>query len=211
MHVLIIDNYDSFTFNLVQAIQTLGATTSVHRNDEIDCSALSSLSPSHIIISPGPGRPSNAGLSKTIIETFYRSIPILGVCLGHQAIGEVFGGLVNHAPRQMHGKQSAVYHTHSDLFQNIPNPFPAARYHSLILEPKSVPDTLNVTAHTEQGEIMAIEHTTYPLAGIQFHPESILTPHGPTIIENFLTAYHPNKNRTENATTIRSISSIHPM
>jgi anthranilate synthase/aminodeoxychorismate synthase-like glutamine amidotransferase len=182
-----IDNYDSFTYNLAQYFGELGAEVQVYRNDALTPQDVASLHPSHIIISPGPGDPSDAGISREVIRQLGPEIPILGVCLGHQCIGEVFGGKIGPAPRLMHGKTSLIHHDHDPLFDGVPQPFDAGRYHSLIVEPESIPASLKVIARTADGEVMALRHTRYPIVGVQFHPESILTPHGKQILKNFLT------------------------
>lgn len=184
--ILMIDNYDSFTYNLVQYLGELGAELKVVRNDRIDISGIKKLNPRKIIISPGPGRPKDAGISNKLIREFSRNIPILGVCLGHQCIGEVFGGKIIGADRLMHGKTSMIYHDGKTIFKNVKNPFEATRYHSLIIDPETVPDCLEVTAKTKQGEIMAVKHKEFPVWGVQFHPESILTKEGKKILANFL-------------------------
>jgi anthranilate synthase component 2 len=183
--IIVIDNYDSFTYNLVQAFGTLGAELCVFRNDQTTIDEIQSLKPSHIIISPGPGDPDDGGLSLDVISELGPSIPLLGVCLGHQCIGQAFGGKVVRAPRLMHGKVSKVYHQGDPLFDGVPSPFEATRYHSLIVN-EPLPSALKVTAFTEQGEIMALRHTEYPIVGVQFHPESILTTYGMRIMQNFL-------------------------
>jgi len=183
--LLMIDNYDSFTYNLVQYFGELGCQIKVVRNDQISVEEIAALNPSQIVISPGPGTPDQAGISKAVIEKLGPSIPLLGVCLGHQCIGEVFGGKVERAPRLMHGKVSPVFHQGDVLFQELPNPFEATRYHSLIVN-QTLPDCLSVTASTEEGEIMAIRHKSHPIFGVQFHPESILTYGGKQILQNFL-------------------------
>ncbi|RME80838.1 MAG: aminodeoxychorismate/anthranilate synthase component II [Caldilineae bacterium] len=183
--IAVIDNYDSFTYNLVQYLGELGADLRVWRNDEISVEALQELKPAGIVISPGPGEPDDAGISNDVIRAFYRSTPILGVCLGHQCIGHVFGGKVGRAPRLMHGKVSPVFHTGDDLFAGIPSPFQATRYHSLIVyEP--LPSDFVMTAFTAEGEVMGMRHRHYPCYGVQFHPESILTEGGKTLLANFL-------------------------
>ena len=184
--LLLIDNYDSFTWNLVQAFGELGGDIAVRRNDEITLAEAQRLNPSHLVISPGPGNPAGAGVSKEFIGHFAGRIPVLGVCLGHQAIGEVFGGVVNRADRQMHGRTSLVYHDNKGLYKGVPNPFPATRYHSLVVREESLPPTLKVVAHTAEGEIMGLRHRAFALEGVQFHPESILTVPGKTILRNFL-------------------------
>ena len=183
--IAVIDNYDSFTYNLVQYLGELGADVRVWRNDEMTADALRALRPSHILISPGPGAPEDAGVSNDIIRAFHDEIPILGVCLGHQCMGEVFGGQVGPAPRLMHGKVSPDYHTGDDLFADIPTPFQATRYHSLIVYEPLPPDFI-LTAFTAEGEVMAMKHKTAPTYGVQFHPESILTEGGKTLLGNFL-------------------------
>lgn len=183
--ILVIDNYDSFTYNLVQYLGELGAEMTVRRNDQVTLEEIRAMRPVHIVISPGPGTPDESGVSTALIREFYETIPILGVCLGHQCIGSAFGGKVDRAPRLMHGKTSPVYHDGTDIFAGVPSPFAAMRYHSLVVyEP--LPDCLTATAFTAEGEIMALRHRTAPLIGVQFHPESILTEHGKTVLKNFL-------------------------
>ena len=184
--VLVIDNYDSFVYNLVQELGELGAEPSVFRNDEIDIAGIRAADPDAILISPGPGRPEGAGISMQVVTTLGGEVPILGVCLGHQAIGEVFGGTVGAAPTLMHGKTSSIHHDGKGVFAGLPDPFVATRYHSLVVEPASVPDVLEVTATTPDGVIMGLRHRTLPIEGVQFHPESILTPSGPSLLANFL-------------------------
>jgi para-aminobenzoate synthetase component 2 len=184
--VLLIDNYDSFTYNLVQAFLVLGAEVSVHRNDVIAVNDALELGATHLVISPGPGTPRGAGISMQMIEAFAGRIPIFGVCLGHQSLVEVFGGKVVRAARLMHGKVSPVAHDGKGLFAGITQQFQAGRYHSLIAEPSSIPDVLEVTARTAEGEIMGVRHRTLPIEGVQFHPESVLTPEGPVLMGNFL-------------------------
>ncbi len=184
--VLVIDNYDSFTYNLVQHLGELGARLEVRRNDEIDLAGISSFSPDLIVISPGPGAPGSAGISVPLIREFAGRIPILGVCLGHQAIGEAFGGVVCRAPVLMHGKTSQVFHDDQDLFSGLENPFEATRYHSLVVDPATLPACLKVTAWTEDGIIMGLRHRDYPVYGVQFHPESVLTREGKKLLRNFL-------------------------
>jgi anthranilate synthase/aminodeoxychorismate synthase-like glutamine amidotransferase len=186
--VLLIDNYDSFTYNLAQYLGELGAELVVRRNDEITLEEARALNPSHIVISPGPGDPNDGGVSLEIIREFAGEKPVLGVCLGHQCIGAAFGGVVSRAPRLMHGKTSAIYHDRRGLFNGIPSPFHATRYHSLIVE-EPLPEPLKVLAFTSEGEIMALRHEEYPVFGVQFHPESILTEYGKEILNNFLTRY----------------------
>ncbi len=183
--VLVIDNYDSFTYNLVQYLGELGADVAVYRNDQVTIDDIAALRPTHIVISPGPGDPEDGGISNEVIRAFGATIPVLGVCLGHQCIGHVYGGVVSRAPRLMHGKTSAVYHNGHGLFNGVPSPFTATRYHSLIVE-EPLPETLAVTAFTRDGEVMALQHRDFPVVGVQFHPESILTEHGRRILQNFL-------------------------
>lgn len=187
--ILMIDNYDSFTYNLVQYVGELGEELQVYRNDKITLEEIERLNPDYLMISPGPCTPNEAGISMEAIRHFAGKIPILGVCLGHQSIGQVFGGNVVRAERLMHGKTSDVFHDGKTIFQGIPSPFTAARYHSLLVEEVSLPDELEVTARTADGEIMAVRHRDYPIEGVQFHPESIITQHGKQLLKNFLTAY----------------------
>jgi anthranilate synthase/aminodeoxychorismate synthase-like glutamine amidotransferase len=184
--ILMIDNYDSFTWNLVQYLGELGDTPVVKRNDAITLDEIATMNPRAIVISPGPGRPDDAGVSKEMIRRFSGSVPILGVCLGHQCIGEVFGGKVVRAERLVHGKTSPVIHTGRGLFLDVDNPFQATRYHSLIVAREGLPDTLQVMAWTPENEIMAIRHREHETWGVQFHPESILTTSGKDILRNFL-------------------------
>jgi len=184
--LLMIDNYDSFTYNLVQYLGSLGAKVEVFRNDKITLNRIKKLKPKRIVISPGPGRPEDAGVSCTVIREFAGKIPILGVCLGHQCIGLVYGGVISGAKKLMHGKTSFIYHNQRDIFKGISNPFEATRYHSLIVERKSLPSCLQITAWTKDKEIMGLKHHKYPLWGVQFHPESILTKSGIEILSNFL-------------------------
>lgn len=185
--ILMIDNYDSFTYNLVQYLGELGQDTRVFRNDKITINEIKKLkSLRRIVISPGPGRPENAGISCELIREFAGKIPILGVCLGHQAIGYVYGARIIGAKRLMHGKTSWIYHNKQTIFKGIVNPFEATRYHSLIVEKKSLPNSLEIIAWTEQNEIMGLKHKKFPLWGVQFHPESILTKDGKKILANFL-------------------------
>lgn len=188
MSVLVIDNYDSFTYNLVQYLGELKQDVLVYRNDEINVEEIKKLSPKHIVISPGPGRPNDAGISKSLIKELAGKIPILGVCLGHQCIGEIFGGKIVNAPELMHGKTSQIFHEKNSVFSDIDSPFTATRYHSLIIDLKSLENTpLKITAKTKEGLIMAIEHKDFKnLIGVQFHPESILTQHGHKLLSNFL-------------------------
>jgi len=185
--LLLIDNYDSFTYNLVQAFLVLGAEVTVHRNDMLSVDEALGLGATHLVISPGPGTPRDAGASMRMIEAFAGRIPIFGVCLGHQSLVEVFGGKVVRAARLMHGKVSPVMHDGRGLFRGMPQDFQAGRYHSLIAEPASMPPLLEVTARTAEGEIMGVRHRSLPIEGVQFHPESVLTPEGPTLMGNFLT------------------------
>ncbi|WP_018759450.1 aminodeoxychorismate/anthranilate synthase component II [Paenibacillus terrigena] len=184
--ILVIDNYDSFTYNLVQYLGELGEEVVVHRNDEIDIAGIEALKPDHILISPGPCTPNEAGISMEVIAYFKGKIPILGVCLGHQSIGQVFGGNVIRAEKLMHGKTSEMHHNGAGLFEGLPSPFTATRYHSLIVERESLPDCLEITAETADGEIMGLRHREYPIVGLQFHPESIMTDHGHQMLSNFL-------------------------
>ena len=184
--ILMIDNYDSFTYNLVQYLSELGEKLVVYRNDKISIGEIKKMNPAHIVISPGPGRPSEAGISKEVIKEFGPKIPLLGVCLGHQAIGEVFGGKVIRADKLMHGKTSKIYHNNSLIFKGLSNPFEATRYHSLIVEKKSLPGIFQITAWTKDNEIMGIAHKKFPIWGVQFHPESILTKEGKQLLNNFI-------------------------
>ena len=184
--LLMIDNYDSFTYNLVQYLGELGADIQVFRNDKITIEEIEKLSPERIVISPGPRTPKEAGISKEVALHFGPRIPVLGVCLGHQSIGEAYGGDVISADRLMHGKTSEIYHDEKTVFQGLPNPFTATRYHSLIVDRKTLPDCFEVSAWTDQDEIMGIRHKQYPLEGVQFHPESILTEVGKDLLVNIL-------------------------
>jgi anthranilate synthase/aminodeoxychorismate synthase-like glutamine amidotransferase len=184
--LLLVDNYDSFTYNLVQAFLVLGADVLVHRNDAITVEQAQALAPSHLCISPGPGTPHDAGVSMDMIRAFAGSIPVLGVCLGHQSIVEVFGGKVVRAGRLMHGKVSPVQHDGAGVFAGAPASLEVGRYHSLIAQPESLPDALVVTARTAEGEIMGVRHRELNVEGVQFHPESVLTPEGPRLLANFL-------------------------
>lgn len=185
--ILLIDNYDSFSYNLYQLIGEINPDIRVIRNDEMTVDEIEQMNPSHIILSPGPGRPSDAGICEKVIDYFKGKIPIFGVCLGHQAICETFGGVIGYAGRLMHGKMSVVtLDTDSEMFRGMPEKIEAARYHSLAAKNDSIPEVLRVTARTEDGEIMAVEHREYPVYGVQFHPESILTPEGRKILKNFL-------------------------
>lgn len=184
--ILVIDNYDSFTYNLVQQMGEMGAELCVVRNDQATLDEIRAMNPTHIVISPGPGDPDDTGVCLDVLREMGASTPILGVCLGHQAIGQVYGGVVKRAPRLMHGKTSMIYHEGDPMFSGIPNPFEATRYHSLIVEKDTLPDCLLITAYTDQDEIMGMRHKEFPVFGVQFHPESILTTHGPRILQTFL-------------------------
>ncbi|TVY06775.1 aminodeoxychorismate/anthranilate synthase component II [Paenibacillus cremeus] len=184
--ILVIDNYDSFTYNLVQYLGELGEKVEVRRNDEVDLAGIEAMKPDHILISPGPCTPNEAGISLSLIEHFKGKIPILGVCLGHQSIGQVFGGDVIRAEKLMHGKTSEIFHDGKSVFKGLPSPFIATRYHSLIVKRETLPDCLEITAETAEGEIMGLRHKEYPIEGVQFHPESIITDHGHQMLRNFL-------------------------
>lgn len=184
--LLVIDNYDSFTYNLVQYFGEMGAELLVKRNDEITLDEIAELKPAKIVISPGPCTPKEAGISNAIITRFGPTTPLLGVCLGHQCIGDVFGGHVIRAPRLMHGKTSPIHHNGKGVFAHLPDPFEATRYHSLIVERETFPAVLEITAETAEKEIMGLKHREYPIYGVQFHPESILTQHGKDLLRNFL-------------------------
>jgi anthranilate synthase/aminodeoxychorismate synthase-like glutamine amidotransferase len=185
-HVLVVDNYDSFTYNLVQAFLATGVNVTVEYNDDITPERADAIDPSHLVISPGPGRPEDAGTSVEMIRHFTGRIPILGVCLGHQAIGVAFGGKVDPALSLMHGKSSEIYHDRRSVFAGLPNPFVGGRYHSLAVSEMTLPDELTISAYTSDGEIMGIRHKSLPVEGTQFHPESVLTPLGDRVISNFL-------------------------
>lgn len=185
-HLLLIDNYDSFTYNLVQAFLVLGARVDVYRNDQITIDEALALAPSHLCISPGPGRPDDAGVSLDMIGAFEQRVPIFGVCLGHQSVVQHFGGHIVAAERLMHGKTSMVEHDGKTVYRGLSEPFEAGRYHSLCAEPESIPDCLEVTAQTRRGEIMGVRHRELPIEGVQFHPESVLTPEGDDLMKNFL-------------------------
>ena len=186
VRMLLIDNYDSFTYNLVQAFAALGAEVIVHRNDEIAVDEALRLEPTHLVISPGPGRPEDAGVSLAMIDAFAERIPLLGVCLGHQCLVSHFGGDIVRADRLMHGKTSQAAHDGKTIFEGLPQPLEVGRYHSLCAEQGTLPDVLEITAETDRGEIMGVRHKTLPLEGVQFHPESVLTPEGGQLLANFL-------------------------
>ena len=184
--LLLLDNYDSFTYNLYQYLAELGAEVEVHRNDQISLQDIENMRPAYIVVSPGPCTPNEAGLSCALIEHFGPTVPTLGVCLGHQSIGQVYGGRVIRAPEPMHGKSSRMYHTGQGVFKGLPESFEAIRYHSLIVEDSSLPNELEITARTEDGLIMGLKHRIYPVQGVQFHPESIMTTTGKDLLRNFL-------------------------
>ena len=186
--LLLIDNYDSFTYNLAQYLGELGAEVNVYRNDALTLEQIEAWQPERIVISPGPCTPNEAGISVALIERFAGRVPILGVCLGHQAIGQAFGGRIVRAQQVMHGKNSEITHRDEGVFRELPSPFSATRYHSLVIERDSLPACLEVTAESEDGEIMGVRHTTLPVEGVQFHPEAILTEHGHAMLKNFLDA-----------------------
>jgi anthranilate synthase/aminodeoxychorismate synthase-like glutamine amidotransferase len=194
-HVLVVDNYDSFTFNLVQALACLGAEVTVRRNDELTVEDALTLDATHLVVSPGPGRPEDAGVSIPLITGAAHRIPMLGVCLGHQALAAAFGGSVSGAGSLMHGKASPVYHDGRGLYDGLPNPFSAGRYHSLAVQEDSLPAGFRISAYTSDGEIMGIRHRDLPLEGVQFHPESILTPEGDRLLKNFLELPGPGRPR----------------
>jgi anthranilate synthase/aminodeoxychorismate synthase-like glutamine amidotransferase len=184
--VLMIDNYDSFTFNIVQYLEQMGETVEVYRNDKITIEEVARLNPKAIFLSPGPCTPLEAGITVEVVREFYKAIPLMGICLGHQSIGYAFGADVVRAGRIMHGKTSPVKHDGKTIFEGLPNPFIAGRYHSLLVDSATLPDFLEISAQTDEGEIMGVRHRDYPVEGIQFHPESVLTPQGKRIIRNFL-------------------------
>lgn len=186
MRVLLIDNYDSFVYNLVQYLGELGEAPLVFRNDAVTVERIRELRPTHIVISPGPCTPLEAGISNQLIAELAGTVPILGVCLGHQAIGHVYGGRVVRAPRLMHGKTSLIHHDGRTIYSDLPTPFTATRYHSLVIAPESLPDCLEVTAQTDRGEIMGVRHRSLPVEGVQFHPEAVLTEHGHRMLRSFL-------------------------
>jgi len=184
--IIVVDNYDSFVYNLVQYLGELGANPSVYRHDEVTVDELARLAPDGIVISPGPGRPDDAGVSNAVIEHLGRLTPVLGVCLGHQCIGQVFGGDIVRAPAIFHGKTSLVHHEGQGVLAGLPQPFEATRYHSLVVDPDSVPDVLEVTARTDDGTVMGLRHREFSIEGVQYHPESILTPNGKQLMANFV-------------------------
>lgn len=184
--ILLIDNYDSFVYNLARYVRELGEIPLVRRHDAISIDEIFALAPSHIVISPGPCSPKEAGISTDVVRHVGPSIPILGVCLGHQCIGEAYGGRILRAGAPMHGKTSLIHHSGTGLFEGLPNPFTATRYHSLVIGPSSLPEELRVTATSEDGEIMGVQHVQYPVHGVQFHPESVLTEHGYRLLDHFL-------------------------
>ena len=181
-----IDNYDSFTYNLVQYLGSLGAKVIVKRNDEIELQEIKKIDPDAIVISPGPCTPKEAGISVPLVKSYYKEYPILGVCLGHQSIGYAFGGKIVNAKRLMHGKTSQIFHNGEGVFKNLPSPFTAVRYHSLVIDKETLPQELKITAESDDGEIMGIQHVKYPVFGVQFHPESILSQYGMEVLKNFL-------------------------
>ncbi len=187
--LLMIDNYDSFTYNLVQYLGEIGQEVEVYRNDVVSLDEIDHIDPDHIVISPGPCTPNEAGISVALVEEFGVEIPILGVCLGHQSIAQAYGGTIIHAQQLMHGKVSPIHHNGEGLFYDLPDPFTATRYHSLAVEGESLPDCLEVTAWTQDGEIMGLRHLDYPVEGVQFHPESIMTPNGHNLLANFFVEY----------------------
>ncbi|MEE2833571.1 MAG: aminodeoxychorismate/anthranilate synthase component II [Candidatus Latescibacterota bacterium] len=195
--IFILDNYDSFTYNLVQYMGELGAELVVHRNDQITCDQIEELAPEKIVISPGPCTPDVAGISLEMVKRFAGKVSILGVCLGHQSIGQAFGGVVSRAPYIMHGKTSQIHHDGAGIYAGLPNPFTATRYHSLIVERDSVPDCLQIVAETEDGLVMGLRHRNMPVEGMQFHPESILTSEGKRLLGNFLQAPTQSPANTE--------------
>ncbi|HEX6268154.1 MAG TPA: aminodeoxychorismate/anthranilate synthase component II [Burkholderiales bacterium] len=189
--IAMIDNYDSFTYNLVQYLGELGAEVRVFRNDEVSCGEMLALSPSHIVLSPGPGTPDQAGITLALIEAAAGRVPVLGVCLGHQAIGQAFGGRVVRAKQVMHGKTSRIRHDGGGVFHDVENDFVATRYHSLVVERETLPGCLVVTAQSEDGEIMGLRHRELPIEGVQFHPEALLTEHGHRMLQNFIEGRRP--------------------
>lgn len=192
--LLLLDNYDSFTYNLAQYFRILGEDVVVYRNDKISVEQIEGINPDYLVISPGPGAPAQAGITEEVIRSLGGKIPILGVCLGHQAIAEIYGGKVVRANIPMHGKTSIIEHNAEGIFENLPSPMQAGRYHSLIVSEKNFPSSLTITARTVNGEIMALKHKELPIAGVQFHPESVLTPHGMDLLANFLHHYKEKKH-----------------
>lgn len=196
MAILVVDNYDSFTYNLVQYLRELGAVVTVHRNDEIDVAGVRALDPEGVLISPGPGTPDDAGVSNAILAELGATLPVLGVCLGHQAIGQHYGAKVVRAGRLMHGRTSPIFHDDVGVFRGLPSPFTATRYHSLLVDPATVTPVLEVTARTAEGEIMGLRHREHPVEGVQFHPESFLTEHGHQLLRNWLDRLPEGGRRT---------------
>jgi para-aminobenzoate synthetase component II len=196
MAILVVDNYDSFTYNLVQYLRELGAVVSVHRNDEIDVNGVRALNPEGVLISPGPGTPDDAGVSNVILAELGATLPVLGVCLGHQAIGQHYGAKVVRAERLMHGRTSPIFHDDIGVFRGLPSPFTATRYHSLLVDASTVTSVLEVTARTAEGEIMGLRHREHPVEGVQFHPESFLTEHGHQLLRNWLERLPQGGRRT---------------
>ncbi|MFH7325026.1 anthranilate synthase component II [Desulfurivibrio sp. C05AmB] len=190
--IVVIDNYDSFTYNIVQTLGGMGAEMVIYRNDEVDLAAIAACRPDRLLVSPGPCTPGQAGISVDAIRHFQGRIPILGVCLGHQAIGEAFGGRVVRASRLMHGKTSLVHHDGKGVFRGLPDPFEAMRYHSLVVEEATLPACLEITARSDQGELMGLRHRELPVEGVQFHPESIMTPAGVDLLKNFIDPAYPS-------------------
>lgn len=190
--IVVIDNYDSFTYNIVQTLGGMGAEMVIYRNDEVDLAAIEACRPDRLLVSPGPCTPGQAGISVAAIRHFQGRIPILGVCLGHQAIGEAFGGRVVRASRLMHGKTSLVHHDGKGVFRGLPDPFEAMRYHSLVVEEATLPACLEITARSDQGELMGLRHRELPVEGVQFHPESIMTPAGVDLLKNFIDPAYPS-------------------
>ena len=192
--ILMIDNYDSFTFNIVQYLEQMGEDVVVFRNDKVTVDRIDKLKPQMIFLSPGPGTPRDAGITVDVVREFHKTIPIMGICLGHQSIGYAFGGEIVRAGRIMHGKVSPVHHDGRTIFAGLPDPFTAGRYHSLVVRPETLPSCLEVSARTAEGEIMGLRHKEFPVEGIQFHPESVLTPHGKRILRNFI-KHHGSNHR----------------
>jgi anthranilate synthase/aminodeoxychorismate synthase-like glutamine amidotransferase len=188
--ILLLDNYDSFTYNLYQYLCELGAKVRVLRNDVVTADGVARMKPSHIVISPGPGRPEEAGVSMEVIRKLGHKVPLLGVCLGHQAMAQVFGGKIVRAPRLMHGKTSSIFHDGKGIYRGVENPFTATRYHSLVADRRSLPSVFTVSARTSDGVVMGIRHNEFPMEGVQFHPESIMTPEGKNLLRNFLKVCH---------------------